>query len=113
MYQFASSCSACAFESIGIPGVESKVLYIDGASNRKTVVTRMSPGSFIPKHFHTSADETVYVLEGELIEDDHNYGPGAYFVGAAGTPHGPHRTESGCTLLTHWSGGEVDFVEQP
>ena len=71
----------------------------------------MVPGAVIPRHFHSHADETVYVLEGDFIEEGTTYGDGAYFVGKSGIPHGPHETTTGCTVLTHWTGGIVDFVE--
>lgn len=48
------------------------------------------PGSTIPAHRHSLADETVYVLEGDFIEAGVGYGLGAFFAGKAGTPHGPH-----------------------
>lgn len=110
MYQYASTCAACAFESIGIDGVESKVLYTNDVTKQKTVVTKMAAGAVIPRHLHSNANETVYVLEGELIEDGQRFEVGSYFVGAAGTAHGPHITEVGCVLLTHWTNGDVDFV---
>ena len=108
MYQFMSDCSGCQWESLAVEGVDSKVLYLDESA--KTVETRMKPGAIIPRHSHTHANETVYVLSGDFIEEEVEYGPGSYFVGRAGTAHGPHHTNSGCIVLTHWTGGPVDFV---
>ena len=110
MYQFMSNCLACEWASLAIDGVKSKVLYFDEATNAKTVETEMKPGAIIPQHSHTHANETVYVLSGDFIEEQTEYGPGSYFVGRAGTAHGPHRTKNGCVVLTHWTGGPVDFV---
>lgn len=93
---------------LDIPGVSMKVLSKDGATGAMAVLTRMDAGAVIPAHLHTRADETVFVLEGDFVEDGERYGPGAHFVGGAGTPHGPHTTSEGCTVLTHFS-AELDF----
>lgn len=91
-----------------MPGAFIRVLHKDEATGAMAVLTRMQPGARIPAHFHTLADETVYVLDGDFVEDGVSHGPGAYFVGKAGVPHGPHETVDGCTVLTHFS-AELDF----
>jgi quercetin dioxygenase-like cupin family protein len=91
-----------------MPGVSMKVLYKDEATGAMAVLTRMDAGATIPAHFHTKADETVYVLAGDFVEDGESHGAGAYFVGKAGVPHGPHQTVGGCTVLTQFS-AELDF----
>jgi quercetin dioxygenase-like cupin family protein len=85
-----------------------KVVFQDKQTGAMTVMTRMDPDSMIPAHYHTKADETVYVLSGQFIEDGEAYEQGAFFVGPAGTHHGPHTTEGGCVLLTTFS-AELDF----
>ncbi|HEY9773733.1 MAG TPA: cupin domain-containing protein [Planktothrix sp.] len=105
-----SDCSGCQWEKLAIEGVESKVIYLDDQTQTKTVQTRLSPGATIPRHSHTHAAETVYVLSGDFIEEGVSYGPGSYFVGNAKTAHGPHHSKTGCVVLTHWTGGPVDFV---
>jgi len=97
-----------AWTPLDIPGVSMRVLFKDGATGAMTVVTRMEAGAVIPAHFHTRADETVFVLEGEFVEDGEGYGAGSYFVGKAGVPHGPHAAPTGCSVLTHFS-AELDF----
>lgn len=91
-----------------IPGVEMKTLFKDQTSGAMTVMTRMAAGSIIPAHWHSKADETVFVLEGDFVEDGESFGSGSYFVGKAETVHGPHSTRSGCVVLTHFS-AELDF----
>ena len=108
MYQIKVSQDQVDWIPLDFPGVSMKVLYKDDASGAMTVVTRMEAGAKIPAHFHTQADETVFVLEGEFIEDGESHGPGWYFIGKAGTPHGPHTTNSGCRVLTHFN-AELDF----
>jgi len=78
------------------------------AGGGMTVLTDLAPGATIPEHWHTHADETVYVLSGDFVEAGQPYGPGTFFVGSAGTKHGPHSTVHGCTVLTRFS-SVLDF----
>ncbi len=71
-------------------------------------LTRIDAGATIPEHWHTKADETVFVLEGDFVEAGVPHGPGTFFSGKAGTTHGPHHSVGGCTVLTHFS-AELDF----
>ncbi len=92
----------------GVTGVAMKILHRDEVTGAMAVLTRIEPGAVIPAHRHTRADETVYVLAGDFVEDGVSHPPGTYFVAHAGVPHGPHRSVGGCTVLTHFS-AEVDF----
>jgi quercetin dioxygenase-like cupin family protein len=94
---------------LDFPGVAMKTLRHDDRTGGMTVMTRIQPGATIPAHRHTRADETVYVLQGDFVEDGVAHGPGSFFAGAAGTVHGPHATAGGCVLLTTFS-GPLDFV---
>lgn len=107
MYAVKVSERDVGWTPLEIPGVSMKVLHKDGATGGMAVLTRMEAGATIPAHYHTKADETVYVLAGDFVEDGVSHGPGAYFVGKAGVPHGPHQTVRGCTVLTHFS-AELD-----
>ena len=112
MYQIKVRESEIGWTDLEIPGVGMKVLHKDEATGAMAVTTRMQAGATIPSHWHTWADETVYVLEGDFAEDGVSYGPGSYFMGKAGTMHGPHSTVRGCTVLTHFS-AEFDFQTGP
>jgi anti-sigma factor ChrR (cupin superfamily) len=109
MYQHVVQARGAEVEATDIPGVTIRVLWSDPASGALTVVTELAPGAAIPRHRHTHANETVFVLEGDFVEDGVPYGPGAYFVGAKGTDHGPHASAGGCRVLTHFSAA-LDFV---
>jgi quercetin dioxygenase-like cupin family protein len=109
MYQLKLHADSVPWSSLEFPGVSLRVLYTDADTGAMTVLTRMAPGAVIPAHQHTNADETVYVLEGDFVEDGQNHGPGSFFAGKAGTPHGPHRTAGGCLVLTSFS-APLDFV---
>jgi quercetin dioxygenase-like cupin family protein len=106
-----NSCLQCKWEKLAIKGVESKTLYFDEGTKARTVETKLAPGATIPRHCHTHANETVYVLSGDFIEEGTEYQAGSYFVAKAGTIHGPHHSRTGCVVLTHWTGGELDFIE--
>ena len=111
MYQKIVDASTLDEQPLEVDGVSIRILHRD-ETGALAVVTRMRPGATIPAHWHSKADETVYVLEGDFIEDGVTYGPGNYFVGAARTVHGPHSTRIGCILLTHFS-AELDFNIDP
>jgi quercetin dioxygenase-like cupin family protein len=108
MFQTKLDTSAVAWSPAN-GGISMKVLHQDEATGGLTAMTRMAAGSSIPAHSHPRADQTVFVLEGDLIDDGVSYGPGSFFVAKAGTPHGPNTTSGGCVLLTTYS-GPPDFV---
>lgn len=108
MYQFTVSGAELEWKPLEIPGVSMKVLVSDESTGAMTVLTRIAPGATIPAHWHSTADETVYVLEGDFIENGIRHQPGTCFVGKARTVHGPHSTATGCVVLTHFSAG-LDF----
>lgn len=109
MYDVKTHSDQHAWKPTDFEGVETKVLNTNPNTGGLTVLTRMSPGTTIPAHHHELADEVVYVLEGEFIEDDESHSPGTMFFAAAGSTHGPHRTEVGCVVLTQFS-KTLDFV---
>ena len=112
MYQIKSRSDESKWTDLEIPGVSMKVLHKDRITGAMAVLTRMQPGAEIPAHWHSVADETVYVLEGDFVEDRESFGSGSYLLGRAKTPHGPHSTVHGCTVLTHFS-AEFDFQLGP
>ena len=108
MYETKLDTSALAWSPMA-SGISSKILQQVESNGGMTGMTRLEAGSSIPAHSHTHADQTVFVLEGDLIDDGVSYGPGSFFVVKAGSPHGPHHTSGGCVLLTTYS-GPPDFV---
>ena len=108
MYEIKLNASDLAWSAEN-SGISMKVLHQNESSGAMTAMTRLAAGSSIPAHSHTRADQTVFVIEGDLIDDGISYGPGSFFVVKAGSPHGPHRTSGGCVLLTTYS-GPPDFV---
>jgi quercetin dioxygenase-like cupin family protein len=109
MYDVKLDTGTVDWTPLDFPGVSMKVLRQEPASGAMTVMTRMDAGASIPAHTHTRADETVFVVDGEFIEDGVSYGPGSFFCARAASVHGPHRTTKGCVLLTTFSAA-LDFV---
>src|ERR1700761_6950888 len=103
MYDRKLNTTSIPWSPLDFPGVSMKTLRHDERTGGMIVMTRIEAGASIPAHSHTQADETVYVVEGDFVEDGISYGPGSFFVGVAGTSHGPHETVGGCVLLTTFS----------
>jgi anti-sigma factor ChrR (cupin superfamily) len=108
MYQTIVNSADVKAAAVEFTGVVIQVLHTDEQSGAMTVLTRMEPGSVIPEHWHTTADEMVYVLSGDFVEAGVTHGAGTLFVGKAGTSHGPHSTRDGCAVLTQFS-ATLDF----
>lgn len=109
MYQHVAQAADIQAMPLDLPGVSIQVLHNDPATGAMSVITRLGPGATIPAHSHSRADETVYVLEGDFVEDGTSHGPGTVFFGKAQTTHGPHHSTRGCSVLTHFS-AELDFL---
>ena len=109
MYQIKTDTSALPWSPTGWPGVSMKMLQQVESTGGMTGMMRMEAGSSIPAHSHTHADQAVFVIEGDLIEEGVTYGPGSFLLAKAGTPHGPHSTSDGCVLLSTYF-GKPDFV---
>jgi quercetin dioxygenase-like cupin family protein len=111
MYETKLDTASLDWSPPNAAGISMKMLHQDKATGAMTGMTRLAAGSSMPAHRHTQADQTVFVLEGDLIDDGVSYGPGSFFVARAGEPHGPHGTAGGCVLLTTYS-ATPDFVAE-
>lgn len=103
MYQDSIHANAIEWIPARFPGVSLKILHGNPESGASVVLRRLEANAAIPKHYHAETDETVYVLEGDFVEDEKPYGAGHVFFAKAGYPHGPHTTERGCIILTVFS----------
>jgi anti-sigma factor ChrR (cupin superfamily) len=108
MYPAIVNTEKLPWTALDFPGVFMRIVHEHEESGRMTVMTRLEPGASIPAHLHTKADETVFVISGDFIEDEVAHGPGSFFAAVAGTPHGPHRSRTGCVVLTTFS-APLDF----
>lgn len=79
------------------PGVSSRVLHVDRANNRQSLLIRMEAGAVYHSHSH-DADEEAFIVEGDLSFGELQLGPGDYHIAAAATRHPPGRTVGGCVV---------------
>ena len=79
MYQRIVPTNDLPWDALDVPGVSLKVLQKSEDTGAMSVITRMEAGATIPAHSHSKADETVYVLEGDFVEDGVRYGQGHGF----------------------------------
>ena len=89
---------------LGFPGVSVRVLHrgertrAARSSSPGWPPVRSSPSTGTPRPTRRSSSST-----GDFVEAGVTYGPGTFFFGKAGKPHGPHTSSTGCTVLTHFS----------
>lgn len=81
-----------------MPGVHVRVLFLDQANNRCTILARMEPGRTFPSHTHGCLEESL-VLEGDLRCGDLILRAGDYQRAEAGSTHEAQTTEEGCLVL--------------
>jgi anti-sigma factor ChrR (cupin superfamily) len=79
------------------PGVLSRVLHVDRANNRQSLLIRMAPGSVYQSHAH-DVDEEAFIVEGDLCFGDLKLAAGDYHIAAASTRHPPGHTVGGCVV---------------
>ena len=86
----------------GGQGISQRVLSIDTTDGTLTRIARWAPGtssgSEVIRHEYF---EEVYLLEGSLTDLTlgQTFHPGEYAARRPGMPHGPYRTDEGCTML--------------
>jgi anti-sigma factor ChrR (cupin superfamily) len=90
--------SEAPWQDTPIPGVRIRILSLDRALNRCTILARMEPGRAIPGHHHTSPEESL-VLEGDLRCGDRVLRAGDFQRAEAGSTHEAQHTEEGCLVL--------------
>jgi len=79
-------------------GVFLARLYEDPARGELTSLVRMLPGARYPSHRHASL-EHCYVIEGDLVFEDHSLQAGDYSAGSPDKDHSAATTRHGCLLF--------------
>ena len=87
-----------AFERTPFPGVEIRTLFVDKITGAVTTLLRAAAGAVYPAHRHGGL-EHVYVIDGDLIFDDHTLETGDYEVSEGSTHHSAITTRTGCLAL--------------
>ena len=79
-------------------GVSAARLYESPTQGELASLVRMSPGAHYPAHHHAGL-EHCYVLEGDLIFEDHTLLAGDYSAGSPDQHHAAATTMNGCLLF--------------
>lgn len=79
-------------------GVSIARLYEDPVRGELASLVRMKPGARHPSHRHASV-EHCYVIEGDLIFEDHTMVAGDYSAGSPDKAHTAATTKNGCLLF--------------
>ena len=87
-----------AWTESGFPGVALRTMFQDPTSGAVTSLVRMAPGAVYPAHRH-AGPEHCYVLEGDLVFEDHVLNAGDYEVASPRSDHSFVTTSGGCLLL--------------
>src|SRR5215469_17823675 len=83
--------------------VTIQVLNSDQSLGPAVILLRMEPGSEIARHLHEQTTETLYVLDGDFINEGIPYPVGTELNVKPMTAHGPHTTKHGCSVLVMFS----------
>jgi anti-sigma factor ChrR (cupin superfamily) len=79
-------------------GISCKLLAVDAAASRVTMLVRLAPGTDYPPHRHADVEE-LYLLHGELMIDSKKLNAGDYIRAEADTVDHRVWSETGCTCL--------------
>ena len=80
-------------------GVSTAKLFEDPVRGELASLIRMIPGARYPSHHHHASVEHCYVLEGDLVFEDHTLTAGDYSAGSPNNDHGSATTTQGCLLF--------------
>ena len=86
------------WEPTEFTGIAYRMLHMDSANKRLTLLLKMEPGACYPRHRHTGSEE-CYVLEGDIHFADIDMQAGDYQFAQAGSLHPAANTKAGCLLL--------------
>jgi quercetin dioxygenase-like cupin family protein len=81
-----------------VPGVRMKILAIDRARDRVTMLVKGEPGVRYPAHRHTGPEE-CYVISGSLVIEGQVLRPGDFHYAEAESEHGEIWTDEGMEVL--------------
>jgi anti-sigma factor ChrR (cupin superfamily) len=79
-------------------GIEIRRLFVDKVTGAVTSLLRVAAGAVYPAHRHGGV-EHVYVIDGDLIFNDHTLETGDYEVNAGASDHSSITTKTGCLAL--------------
>lgn len=93
----------------GFPeGATRKLLKVDQETGVASALRRHPEGYVEPRHYHTTAAHSIYVLEGRLDVGGVEAGPGHFFHFPAYAAHGPLVSLEDSVFLI-WTEGPLDL----
>lgn len=95
--------ASAAWEPWSMEGVE--VVRLAERADEQVLLMRLQPGTVLPTHDHPGGEE-LFVLEGELADQNGSYPKGTWLRNPPGSSH-TVRSEQGCTIwlkLGHLAG---------
>jgi anti-sigma factor ChrR (cupin superfamily) len=87
-----------AWQKTPFPGIEVRRLFVDRVTGTVTSLLRVAVGAVYPAHRHAGM-EHVYVIDGDLVFNDHTLETGDYEVNPGSTGHSSITTKTGCLAL--------------
>jgi anti-sigma factor ChrR (cupin superfamily) len=81
-----------------VPGVRMKILALDKARDRVTMLVRGDPGATYPAHRHTGPEE-CYVIRGSLVVEGQLLRAGDFHHAEGESDHGELHTDEGVEVL--------------
>ena len=81
-----------------VPGLRMKILAIDRARDRVTMLLKGEPGARYPAHRHSGPEE-CYVISGSVIIEGQRLVAGDFHHAEGDSDHGEIRTEDGVEVL--------------
>jgi quercetin dioxygenase-like cupin family protein len=87
-----------AWVEAGVAGMRMKILAIDRARDRVTMLIRAEPGARYPAHRHSGPEE-CYVISGSVIVEGRVLRAGDFHHAEGGSDHGEAWTDEGMEVL--------------
>ena len=93
----------------GFPeGAMRKIMHRNPESGAAALLRSHPKGYVEPRHYHSTAAHSVYLLKGRVRIGDLVAGPGYFFHAPAGSPHGPIEALDDIEFLL-WTDGPLDL----
>ena len=93
-----------------MPGVQARNLWVDEKTNRRALMTRITPGLHMPTHKHVG-DELVYIIEGTLSDEFGTITAGNMGYRPDGCVHSVS-SSTGATAIAILTGGVESVTER-
>ncbi|MFP6741126.1 MAG: cupin domain-containing protein [Alphaproteobacteria bacterium] len=94
--QIAVDTNLGEWQSSSVPGVTRMALYGEDSHPEAMSLVRFDSGAQVPDHGHPAGEE-IFVLDGDLADDNGEYATGSWIRYPAGSRHAVS-SKSGCTI---------------